>query len=66
MSYLKKVLEEKKLTQKELGIRSGIARESINRYCNGKKPKKLETYFALSQGTGIEIGKLIEGMHKDE
>lgn len=66
MRYLKQILTEQHITQKELSRRTGIARETINRYCNGYNPKKLETYFALAQGIGIDAGKLIEGMRNSE
>lgn len=72
MSYLKRVLEEKHMSQKDLARRTGISATTINRYCNKKYGKlgveniKLVTLFNLSTCLGVEIGEFVEGVMNDD
>ena len=67
MSYLKRVLQEKNISQAELGRRIGKSRSYINDYVSGrKKIKSLNTAFNIAIALGIDIGDFMKGLLKDE
>lgn len=57
---LKKVLEEKHMTQKELSIRTGLPEGTISRYVNHKRTISLENVFIIARCLGVELIDLIE------
>ena len=67
MNYLKEILEEKHITQKELSIRTGIPRTTINRYYvkKNKRPMSLELAYNIALALDIEIDEFIGGILND-
>jgi transcriptional regulator with XRE-family HTH domain len=66
--YLKKVLEEKHMSQAELGRRLGLKRNTINWYCNTKESKKIKVdkLVEFARATGVDLGEFMRGIIEDE
>lgn len=66
MSYLKRKLAEKHITQKELAIRTGINKGSINGYCNKpfKRGMSIENAYNIAMILDIDIKEFIEEILK--
>lgn len=66
MSYLKQKLEEKHITQKELAIRTGIDKGSINYYCNKelKRGMSIENAYNIAMVLDLDIKEFIEEILK--
>lgn len=66
MNYLKQKLEEKHITQKELAIRTGIDKGSINYYCNKelKRGMNIENVYNICMVLDLDIKEFIEEMTK--
>lgn len=55
---IRSLRKKKKLTQKELGERSGIAEITIRQYESGKYKPKLEAIRRIAAVLGVSIGEL--------
>ena len=66
MNYLKRKLAEKNMTQKELSIRAGIDKGSINGYCNKpfKRGMSIENAYNIAMVLDIDIKEFIEEILK--
>lgn len=58
---LKKLREEKKLTQTELGKRSGIHNVNLSRYERGLQQPTADALRKLAEALEVSIGHLMEG-----
>lgn len=65
MSYLKKMLEEKHMTQSELAVRTGVTEASISRYCNGQRKISIDKAFDLAVALGIDVGEFVRKTLED-
>jgi transcriptional regulator with XRE-family HTH domain len=63
---LRRIREQRKLTQQELAERAGIRYETINRIENGKHAEpRVYVAAALARALGVTVDYLA-GMYKDE
>lgn len=62
MTYLKKILEERHMTQSELAIRTGVTEASISRYCNGQRKISIDKAFDMAVALGIDFKEFVEGI----
>ncbi len=58
--HLRKLREERNLSQEELANRSGIAFSQIGRFERGVRSPTLSTLKALSKGLGVEPKELLD------
>lgn len=56
---LKKILEEKKMTQSELARRSGLNQATISKYVHNKIEMSLVNAYIISRCLGIDTIELI-------
>ena len=56
---LKKLLEEKKITQSELARRSGLNQATISKYANNKIEMSLSNAYIIARCLGVEIIELL-------
>lgn len=66
MSYLKKLLEERNMTQKELAIRSGVSASSIYKYIRGCNSMTCYTAGNLAMALGVDLGEFVKGILNNE
>lgn len=57
---IKKIRKQKKMTQKQLGEKCGIADSNIRKYENGKQFPKWETLERIAKALGVDVFDLIE------
>jgi transcriptional regulator with XRE-family HTH domain len=62
---LSRILKEKRVSQKELGKRSGVHLQTIHNYVNGKKGIRNETLQKIATGLEVELDDLLKGAGKD-
>lgn len=60
MEAVKKIRMLKKITQAELGKRSGIARQTINTIENGKSTPTTRTLQKIAKALGVKVSDLLE------
>ena len=64
--FLKKLREEKNLSQNQLGEKTNISRSLINKIENGKSPLTLTNALFFCEFYGIEMSELIAGKRKNK
>ena len=57
--YLKRLLEEKGMTQAELARRTGLTEASVSRYINGSRIPRISQAYEIAQVIGIDMNTLI-------
>lgn len=57
--YLKSLLEEKGMTQKELARRTGLTEASVSRYINGERTPKILQAYRIACAIGVDMNTLI-------
>lgn len=55
MNYLKRKLEERNMTQKELALRCNALSSTISRYCNNKNKKSMSIELAVNIAKILDI-----------
>ena len=56
---LKDIMDERKLTSRQLEVMSGVSKSTINGICNGTMPR-IDTLEMLAKGLKIHIPELYE------
>lgn len=56
---LKDIMDERKLTSRQLEVMSGVSKSTINGICNGAMPR-IDTLERLAKGLKIHISDLYE------
>lgn len=67
MNYLKQKLEEKNMTQTELGKRIGISRQYVCDMCNGRTNflnMRLVNIYEISRALDLDLKEFIEEILK--
>lgn len=68
-NYLKKKIQEKGITQKEVALRLGVSQTTIGNWCRGKwihkKGMGIYVAYELSKILNIPMEELIEGMMQE-
>ena len=59
MNRIKEVLEEKKLTQVQLGERIGKSFESVNAYCGNRRQPSLELLYTIASFLDVDPRDLL-------
>lgn len=57
---IKRIMDEARMSQKELSQRSGIAHETISKILNGKYPLSHKLFVKIADGLNIPISELME------
>lgn len=58
---IRKIREEKKITQKELAERLGTSQQNLAQYENGKRNPKIKTLQKIADALEIPVSELYEG-----
>ena len=59
---LRKILENRGLTQKELADKMGISKTAVNQWTQGKKMPRMGKIDMICKALGVERGALIENL----
>lgn len=66
MNYLKRKLQERNMSQKELALRCNVLPSTISRYCNNKNKKGMEIglVYNIAIALDIDLKEFIEEIMK--
>ena len=59
MEIIRRLLKEKKMTQRELGVRIGCSESTVSQYISGKRNPDLETLLKISEELGVTVDYLL-------
>lgn len=65
-SFLKKLRNEKSITQAELAEGLGVSNRSISRWENGTTMPDFDLLIELAQYYGVEVGEILDGERRAE
>lgn len=57
--YLKSLLDEKGMMQKDLARRTGLTEASVSRYISGTRIPKIAQAYEIAQVIGVDMNTLI-------
>ena len=57
---IKRIMDEARMSQRELSQRSGIAHETISKILNGKYPLSHKLFVKIADGLNVPISELME------
>lgn len=65
---IKEIREKKRILQKDLAARLGIANNTFSQYENGKRQPDVETLTRIAQELGVSLDELVgvDGQKKEE
>lgn len=60
ITKVKKLMEEKGISQKELSEKSGIAPSSVSRYLNGEREPRIDVMINFSKALNVDVETLLD------
>ena len=61
---IKKLRDERDISQEELAHRSGLSRTGMGFLETTKRWPRLDTLMSVAEGLGITVDQLLKGLHK--
>lgn len=61
-----KILEEKKMTQGQLALRSGLTHVTISNYINCHREPRISNLGAIARALGVNVSDLLSGIEAEE
>lgn len=63
---LKRIMQEKKMSQVELAVRMGVHTSTISNWINAKRDISFEKRYYLARCLGVDMKEFIKGVELEE
>jgi len=63
---IKQLMEEQKISQKELAEKTGLTEASVSKYVNGKREPRIDVILKLAKVFNVSTDYLLEGLENEK